>query len=59
VYHTPKDETPLINPKGVEIIISYAEEIIGRFDGSKPAFRTVSQKEMNKVYWYFLSQFMN
>ncbi|MGD9493110.1 MAG: M28 family peptidase [Bacteroidales bacterium] len=59
VYHTPKDETPLINPKGVEIIISYTEEIIGRFDGSKPAFRTVSQKEMNKVYWYFLSQFMN
>jgi len=59
VYHTPKDETPLINQKGVEIIVSYTEEIISRFDGSKPTFRTVSQKEMNKVYWYFLSQFMN
>lgn len=59
VYHTPKDETPLINKEGVELIISYTEEIIARFDGSKPAFRQVSQKEMNKVYWYFMSQFMN
>ncbi len=59
VYHTPKDETPLVNPEGVELIISYTEDIISRFDGSKPAFREVSKKEMNKVYWYFLSQFMN
>ncbi|MPL98543.1 hypothetical protein SDC9_44749 [bioreactor metagenome] len=59
VYHTPKDETPLINPEGVELIIKYTEDIISRFDGSKPAFKSVSQKEMNKVYWYFLSQMMN
>ena len=59
VYHTPKDETLLINPHGIKVIIGYAEEIIGRCDGSKPVFRAVSQKEISKAYWYFLSQFIN
>jgi hypothetical protein len=59
VYHTPKDKAALINYEGVNLIINYTEDIIGRFDGSKPKFRTVSQKEMNKVYWYFIAQFFN
>jgi hypothetical protein len=59
VYHTPLDETPLINQKGVELIVSYAEEIIGRLDGSKPAYRAVTNKETQKVTWYFFSQFLN
>ncbi len=59
VYHTPKDETPLINPSGVTFIVNYTEDIIGRFSGEKPSFRLVSSKEMNKVYWYFFSQMLN
>lgn len=59
VYHTPKDETPLINEKGVTFIINYTEDIIGRCNGSKPPYRTVSSKEMNKVYFYFFSQMLN
>ncbi|PKP05355.1 MAG: hypothetical protein CVU11_00170 [Bacteroidetes bacterium HGW-Bacteroidetes-6] len=59
VYHTPKDETVLINPEGVELIVTYTEEIIGRFGGEKPSYRQVTKKEQNKVYWYFFSQMLN
>lgn len=59
VYHTPKDETPLINAQGAVLTVNYMEEILGRFKGEKPAYRVVSSKEMNKVYWYFFSQMLN
>lgn len=58
-YHTAKDENNLINYAGVKTIVSLTEEIIGKFDGTKPSFREFTKREQNKVYFYFIGQFLN
>lgn len=57
-YHTPEDETRLINPEGLTIIYRHSLMVLGHMNGYKPAFTRYSARQQGKAGLYFLKEFL-
>lgn len=57
-YHTPEDETRLINQEGLTIIYRHSLLVLEQMKGQKLKFTKYSTKQKNKAGIYFLKEYL-